>query len=782
MRTLQIVCIAALALGSASSVGCASRSALTTGTSLELERVVLYRNGIGYFERQGQVDESILRIRVRRDQINDLLKSLTVVDQDGQAVSVSMPLDPETWANAALSALAPGRGRLAELLDGLRGTEVSLHTTLGRLRGRVVLVERIVDEPDPDERSWPRSGGGGGQGPSQRDYKVTLMRGSDLRVVRLSKVRDVTLHDGDLAMQLHRRLDASSGEGMFQQVEVAIRLIGAKRHDVRVSYVVSAPMWKPTYRVVLPEDGPGPALLQGWAVVDNTSGEDWTDVTLGLTSGEPIAFRYDLHTPRTVPRSDLTEAGVRKRATVAMGETTYGDFDDDAQLAEGEEELMAEAYDMDMEMDMGGDAPMGGMARPSPKSSKRSSKKARVKAKGNAELRNRRDKDGALGLSGTGRGGGGAAPAAPQSETAQSAVDLDALRRSTLADARAKQVSGMTRYDLDEPVTVPNGSSTMVAILNQDVDAEQTFLYRPGGAGIGYDANPYRVVRFVNSTPFVLEPGPISIYTGNSFVGEGLSEAVSTGTSATIPFAVEPSILVSSKAKYTGGQMQLLRISRGVLEVESFSRTTTTWSVKGKKAEQSYRVLVRHNKAGWNYELVDPPKDTEVLPDAYLIPVTVAKGRTEGSREVVEQTPSQTTISIWDGRALGLLETLVASAELTPDLKTKIQPVVDQRREIGRIDTEIEGLKRQQIELNQRAGETRQNLEAIKKDPAASALRKKLNTRLDEFTSEGDRLGRRIVELQSQRLEKKIALEDLLENLELTTPRSRERASGSDKK
>lgn len=765
MRTLQIACIAALVLG---SVGCANSRALTTGTSLELERVVLYRNGIGYFERQGEVDESILRIRVRRDQINDLLKSLTVVDQDGQAVSVSMPLDPETWANAALSALAPGRGRLAELLDGLRGTEVSLHTTLGRLRGRVVLVERIVDEPDPDERSWPRSGGGGGQGPSQRDYKVTLMRGSDLRVVRLSKVRDVTLHDGDLAMQLHRRLDASSGEGMFQQVEVAIRLIGAKRHDVRVSYVVSAPMWKPTYRVVLPEDGQGPALLQGWAVVDNTSGEDWTNVTLGLTSGEPIAFRYDLHTPRTVPRSDLTEAGVRKRATVAMGETTYGDFDDDGERVEAEEELMADAYDMDM----GGDGPMGGSVRASSKEAKK------------AESRNRRDKDAArLGLSGTGRGGGGAAPAAtPQPESAQSAVDLDALRRSTLADARAKQVSGMTRYDLDEPVTVPNGSATMVAILNEDVDAEQTFLYRPGGAGIGYDANPYRVVRFVNSTPFVLEPGPISIYTGNSFVGEGLSEAVSTGTSATIPFAVEPSILVSSKAQYTGGQMQLLRISRGVLEVESFSRTTTTWSVKGKKAEQPYRVLVRHNKTGWNYELVDPPKDTEVLPDAYLIPVTVAKGRTEGSLEVVEQTPSQTTISIWDGRALGLLETLVASAELTPDLKTKIQPVVDRRREIGRIDTEIEGLKRQQIELNQRAGETRQNLEAIKKDPAASALRKKLNTRLDEFTSEGDRLGRRIVELQSQRLEKKIALEDLLENLELTTPRSNERTSGSNKK
>ena len=765
MRTPKLALAALLAL---TTLGCANgRGALATGTNLELERVVLYRNGVGYFERQGQVDESVLRIRVRRDQINDLLKSLTVVDEDGQAVSVSMPLDPDTWAAAALSALAPGRGRLAELLDGLRGTDVSLYTTLGRIRGRVVLVERIVDEPDPDEQSWPRRGGGGGGGPSQRDYKVTLMRGDDLRVVRLSKVKDVTLHDGDLAMQLHRRLDASSGEGMFQQVEVAIRLIGAKSHRVRVSYVVSAPMWKPTYRVVLPESGKGKALLQGWAVVDNTSGEDWNEVVMGLTSGEPIAFRYDLHTPRTVPRSDLTEAGVRKRAAVAMGETTYGNFEE----PEGIEEELAEGYyDDDMDEAMPAGEPMDGDGRFAQKVAKGKMKKKKAEAK-----------DRGLGLAGTGRGGGGMGPSSASQPAPTSAVDLEALRRSTLADARAKQVSGMTRYDLDERVTVPNGSATMVAILNQQVDAEQTFLYRPGGAGIGYDANPYRVVRFVNSTAFVLEPGPISIYSGQSFVGEGLSEAVSTSTSATIPFAVEPSILVSSKSEYKGGEMHLLRISRGVLEVESFSRTTTTWSVKGKKAQEAYRVLVRHNKAGWNYELVDPPKDTEVLPDAYLIPVPVAKGRTEGSLDVVEQTPSQTTISIWDGRALPLLETLVLSGDLTPDLRTKIQPVVDLRREIGRIDTEIEGLKKQQIELDQRARETRQNLEAIKKDPAANALRKKLSNRLEEFTSEGDKIGRRIVELQSQRLEKKIALEDLLENLELTTPRAR-KGKGKGKK
>lgn len=745
--------LCSLALFGLLTAACAGgRSKLpSTESPLDLERVVLYRNGIGYFERHGEVDGDELRIKVRRDQVDDLLKSLTVVDRKtGKAVSVSMPLDPQSWANAALAVLGPGRGSLAEVLDGLRGTEVVISTGSSRKRGRIVMVERIVDEPDPDTAKALRAGYMPTPQP-QRDWRITLMRGQDLIVVRLSKARDITLVDGDLALQLHRRLDASAGEGMFRQVEVAIRLTGAKAYDLAVSYVVAAPMWKPTYRVVLPESGKGKALLQGWAVVDNTSGEDWGNVSLALTAGEPIAFQYDLHTPRTVDRADLTEAGVRRRAAVAMGETTW-----EEEPKPEPEEVAEEAYADEDDGDYGGADKVA---------ANEEREKKDFKAKRKKEARTR-----------------GAAPSPPPAapkptggtygrsvtETPE-AVDADALRRSTQASARAKSVSGMTSYELQDRVTVPNGTSTMVAILNHDVQAEQTFLFRPGGAGIGYEANPYRVVRFRNSTGFVLEPGPISIYAAGSFVGEGLSQAVGSNTSATVPFAVEPSIMVSSTSAYTGGDMHLLRIVRGVLEVETFSRTTTKWTVKGKD-KGGFTVLVRHNKAGWNYELRDPPKGTETLPDAYLIPVVVPKGKTESSTEVVEQTPSKTTISIWDGRALDLLEQLVLSADVTNKERERLQPIVDLRREIGRIDSEIDGLKKQQVELDQRARETRESLEAIKKDPAATSLRKKLSKRLEDFTAEGDKLGRKVVELQSNRLEKKIELEDLLQDLDLRAP------------
>ncbi|MEZ4385761.1 MAG: hypothetical protein R3A79_30860, partial [Nannocystaceae bacterium] len=746
-------------LAVAGLLACGHRQPLgTTDGALALDRVVLYRSGIGYFERRGEVDGDVLRIKVRKDQVNDLLKSLTVVDKSsGQTLSVSMPLDPQSWANAALGLLKPGRGRLAQVLDSLRGTEVILGMKRRRARGRIVMVERVVNEaPEPVTTS-------GGVVPIELDetvdYKVTLLRGSELEVVRLSRVRSVTLRDGDLALQLHRSLDASAGEGMFEQIEVELRLAGAKTHDLMVSYVVAAPVWKPTYRVVLPDDDKGgKALLQAWAVVDNTSGEGWDAVAMSLTSGAPIAFRYDLHTPRTIERSDLSSAGTYKRAAVALGETSYGEEVEEEEASLG---LMGTGIgggggggggDDMMSFDYEDDA---GVAE---ERARDLSKKKRKAEKSASPTRSKMAPP--------------PAPASGSSFTTESleqqgpSLDADALQRSMQADAKARSVSGLTQIDLGDRVTVPEGSSTMVALINESVEAEQTYLFRPGGAGIGYEVNPYRVIRFKNSTPFVLEPGPISIFAAGSFVGEGLSEAVSAGSSATIPFAVEPTIMVSRRQEYSGAEMRIVKIVRGVLECENFQRTTTTWSVKGKADKRGYDVLIRHPKYGSDYELEERPKGTEDLAGAYLIPVVVAPGATEGEITVVEQTPSRLTLTIWDGRAPELIGELMATPGLDPKAREALAPIVEIRQQIGRIDTELQGLKAQQRELDQRANETRQNLESIKKDPRAGDLRSRLSKRLEEFTKEGDQIGRRLVELQSQRLEKKIELEDRLQGLD----------------
>jgi hypothetical protein len=341
-------------------------------------------------------------------------------------------------------------------------------------------------------------------------------------------------------------------------------------------------------------------------------------------------------------------------------------------------------------------------------------------------------------------------------------LSLQALQQSTVAQASAHRVAGLTRFDLPARVTLPDGSATMVTLVNQLVSGEQVFLYRPGGSGQGYELNPYRVVRFRNDTDFVLEPGPISIYAEGSFVGEGLSEAIGSHEVATIPFAVEPSIVVRSKMLDKGDETRSVKLVSGMLEVEAFHRVTTEWSVSADKRDEAYRVLIRHPRQGGDYTLVEPKVGVEELSDAYFVPVNVLAGVREASVTVVEQTPTHTSVSIWDGAAVELLDTLLQMSNLDAQTRARLQPIVDKRRAIGRIDTEVNSLQAQQSELDQRVNETRESLRAIQKDPRAAALRKHLGERLDQFLRDADTAGRRIVELQTKRLELKVELEDLL--------------------
>jgi chromosome segregation ATPase len=154
-----------------------------------------------------------------------------------------------------------------------------------------------------------------------------------------------------------------------------------------------------------------------------------------------------------------------------------------------------------------------------------------------------------------------------------------------------------------------------------------------------------------------------------------------------------------------------------------------------------------------------------------MVPIKLPAKATEAKLEVVEQTPARSVLSIWDTRSIALLEGILALGNLDAAIRTKLAPVAKLRQEIGRIDTEIEGKKRTREELDQRADETRANLEAIKRDPAAGALRKRLSDRLEQFTKDGDKLGRELVELQTKRTEKKVALEDLMQNLDLAPPK-----------
>lgn len=259
--------------------------------TLPMTRVVLYKHGVGYFEREGRVDnDATLALTFRQAEVSDVLKSLTVIDVDGGHIaSVSYdstkPLD-QLLSEVALS--IPDAGSLVSLLPQIKGARVALHSGVGDP------VEGSVLGIDTTER---QTGDG--------IVKIVLLSlltdagkvcSFDLHNLAGVQILDPALRR-DLDFYLKTQLSAKKKDArtftLFAQ--------GQGQRTIRVSYTLAAPVWKATYRILLGEEGKQP-IIQGWAVVDNTQDEDWENVQLSLIAGLPVSFVHDLYTPRYIRR------------------------------------------------------------------------------------------------------------------------------------------------------------------------------------------------------------------------------------------------------------------------------------------------------------------------------------------------------------------------------------------------------------------------------------------------------------------------------------------------
>ncbi|MFQ5695309.1 MAG: hypothetical protein ACE5HB_04910, partial [Terriglobia bacterium] len=262
-----------------------SLQAAESAVPLPVRKVVLYKNGMGYFEHLGEVrDAQTVEIALPSSQLNDVLKSLTVLDLGrGQVGAVTYdsaaPLDRRLREVPIDLGSAQG---LVAFLNKLRGAEVQLRAPGGSVTGRLMGADLRV-----------RSIGNGG---SSQFVEVSVFTSQgDVRVVELESAGALKLTDANLAADVGRALELLNTAHQRDLRRLQIETTGKGRRQLYVSYTSEAPIWKTTYRVVL-DEGQKP-LLQGWAVVDNTTPMDWDGVELSLVAGAPVSFVYNLSQP-----------------------------------------------------------------------------------------------------------------------------------------------------------------------------------------------------------------------------------------------------------------------------------------------------------------------------------------------------------------------------------------------------------------------------------------------------------------------------------------------------
>ncbi len=284
-----------------------------------VREVVLFSSGVGYFEHFGTVHgDAATELRFKKEQINDILKSLLVEDLDGGKVtSVTYGSQgPLAHTLKSFQVDISGNPPLADLLNQLRGSKVSVTTIQGATTGTVLGVEKkqrnLGDKDHPQVIDL---------------WTLNLWTGGNIRPVDLDQVTDLKLDDLQLQEELNKALAALAQSRDQDTKPVVIHFGGKADHRVRIGYVVESPVWKTSYRLVLPPEGgaekpkvpaaggkeadanaatqpaAGPeGRLQGWAIVENQTDSDWNNIELSLVSGRPLSFIENLYQPLYVPR------------------------------------------------------------------------------------------------------------------------------------------------------------------------------------------------------------------------------------------------------------------------------------------------------------------------------------------------------------------------------------------------------------------------------------------------------------------------------------------------
>ena len=265
------------------------RTSGTKKTPLSLKKVVLFNSGVGYFQREGRVSGSgEVTLRFRTSQVDDVLKSLSLLDLDGGRVSVVSFAGNEPISRI-LSSFSVDLGNnppLAGICEQLRGSEVTVTVGTDQFQGVIMGVE-TRDHVVEKER-LPVS------------YLHLLTDSEGIMSFPMEKLDSLKLMDDRLAAEVSKALEAIADNSRKDDRPVTINFCGKGKRRLVAGYVLETPVWKTSYRLVLDaEDKP---FLQGWAIVENTQDEDWEDIKLSLVSGLPISFVQDLYNPLYLDR------------------------------------------------------------------------------------------------------------------------------------------------------------------------------------------------------------------------------------------------------------------------------------------------------------------------------------------------------------------------------------------------------------------------------------------------------------------------------------------------
>jgi len=679
--------------GKASAAGAAAVAGAITSASvkdLPVRKVVLYKNGVGYFEHAGSVSgNQRVTIDFTSPQLNDVLQSLTVLDEGGGRIG-GVNYNSTTPLAEQLKTLSLGMSddpTSTELFQALRGQRVEVTGGPGgTISGRLMAIESRTEKT--------------GTGDSTVDkYYLTLVAGSGgVRVIELTPALSVRPLDGNLQGQLDRYLELLSTTHSTGLRHLTLDALGQGQRQLRVSYISEVPVWKSTYRIVFPREANGKATMQGWAVVDNTVGADWDNVQLSLVAGAPQSFIQPLSQPLYTRRPEIPIA-VDAQTTPQTHEAAEAEkadrFKGGAPAPPPSPEI---ASTLDNELVDGAQLKGRNAA-------------ALVKMMPGVTSRNGPGSGGNLG-GGLYRVGGGEGGGVYRAS--------DALQEG---DVSTNAFDDFFEYSLAAPVTIHKNESAMVPILQQDLPAEHVTLWSQK------ESTPLRAVWLENTSKLTLDSGSFSIFESGEFAGEGLLDPIHPGERRLLSYAADQAVRVKVTDRDGKSTLHHVEIRKGVIIETHMEIASITYSATN-SADVDRVVLLEHPRRTGGWSLDDGLKADETAPDLYRFKVPVAAHST-AKLEVREHGPEHQRVDLnATQNQTGYLLDLV---KRVPDALDKLKPVIDAQMALTELEGRIAESKKAEETAAADEARDRENLTALKGNDAAKRFVDELNHAEDQL-------------------------------------------------
>ena len=671
-----------------------SISAQNQENPLPLRRVILYKHGVGYFERQGKVnDDQQISFSFDASQMNDVLKSLVVLDlSKGKIGAVNFdsvkPLDKRLEEFGLVLDESNAAG-LTTLLGQLRGSHVEVKTLTGVNTGTVVGLEK-------------RSRMQGAEKIDSQD--LVLMVEGELRSISQEQIRGIKLLDSKMRGDLERYLGVLQSTVKKNARTLAITANGKGLRDLFVSYVVEAPVWKTTYRIVLDEKNK--PFLQGWAVVDNVQDEDWTNVSLSLVAGMPVSFTMDLQQPRykrrpaIAPPDDLVMTpqiaeAAKKTVNVRSGLIGYG---------------------------------IGGLVRDQsgaaiPNASvifRRKNSSVEYRVTTNSEGRYNTgavaglyqvevDSPGfkSTVLNSVGVVAGRMTQAdfmlevGSVSETVNISADgvreemfsaSSAERSSAMIDNRSVEVNVSTQdigelfeYKIDQPISIKRNSSALIPIVQSALEGETASLYNAKTL----KQNPMNAVYLTNSTGLTLEGGPITVIENGTYSGEAMTARIKPGEKRFITYAVDLGCRVETKTEEENQAAYQSEILNGEFRVHYKQSKLTKYTLTNVSARPK-TIFIEHpidKDSDKDWKLVNTPNPVETTENYRRFKETVAANSTT-EFVVTEELPDRDSYQITNVTSDNLI-IWVRGKYLSAEMKKSLDEVLEIKAKIAALNNQI---------------------------------------------------------------------------------------------